>query len=189
VRILFFARHYAYLRLFEAPIAALAERGHHLQLVADREEAMGGKGLAERLAARYPNITLDATPGRAPGLWNEFSRRLRLGIDYLRYLDPKYDTALHLTARARERAPRLVVGLAERFSRPAQRRRLAYVLRKMERALPRARHLEDYIRAQRADVVIITPLVELGSPQMEHLVAAKSVGVRTMLPIASWDPF
>ncbi len=187
MRILFFARHYAYLRLFEAPIVALAERGHQLRLVADREESMGGKALADRLAARYPNVTLDVTPGRAPGLWAEFSRRLRLGIDYLRYLDPKYDTAPHLTARARERAPRLVVSLAERFSDPTERQRLARVLRAMERALPRARHLEDYIRAQRPDLVIITPLVELGSPQMEHLVAAKSVGVRTMLPIASWD--
>ena len=187
MRILFFARHYAYLRLFEAPIAALAERGHHLYLVADREEDMGGRGLAERLAARYPNVTLAVTPGRAPGLWGEFARRLRLGIDYLRYLDSRYDGTPHLTTRARERAPRVVVTLAERFSEPAERRRLADVLRSVERGLPRARHLEDFIRAQHPDLVIITPLVELGSPQMEHLLAAKSVGVRTMLPIASWD--
>ncbi len=187
MRILFFARHYAYLRLFESPLAALAERGHELLLVADREEAMGGKDLAARLAARYPNVVLDVTPGRAPGLWGEFARKLRLGIDYLRYLDARYNGTPHLTARARERAPRVVVMLAERFVRPEQRARLAGVLRSMERALPRARHLEDYIRAKHPDLVVITPLVELGSPQMEHLAAAKAVGVRTMLPIASWD--
>ena len=81
MRITFFLRHYTYLRLFEAPMAALAERGHQLLLVADREEAMGGKGLAERLANTYPNVTLAVTPGRAPGLWTECARRLRLGID------------------------------------------------------------------------------------------------------------
>jgi hypothetical protein len=187
VRILFFARHYAYLRLFEAPIAELAERGHEIVLAADREEAMGGKGLADRLAARHPNITLGVTPNRAPGLWGEFARRLRLGIDYLRYLDPRYDSTPHLTSRARERAPRLIVDLAERFPAPIVRRRLGDVLRGLERAVPHSRELEDYIRRQRPDVVMITPLVELGSPQIEHLVAAKSVGVPTMLPIASWD--
>lgn len=187
MRILFFARHYQYLRLFEAPIAALAERGHQLHLVADREESMGGRGLAERLAATYPGITLDATPGRAAGAWTEFARRLRLGIDYLRYLDPKYANTPHLTSRARARAPRVVVSLAHRFPSPSARARLSRVLRAMERALPRATHLEAYIRAQQPDVVMITPLVELGSPQMEHLVAAKAAGVRTILPIASWD--
>ena len=92
-----------------------------------------------------------------------------------------------LTARARARAPRIVVSLAHRFPSPSARARLSRILRAMERALPRATHLEQYIRAQQPDVVMITPLVELGSPQMEHLVAAKAVGVRTILPIASWD--
>lgn len=187
MRILFFTRHFAYLRLFEAPIAELARRGHAITLVADREEAMGGRTLAERLATQYPNVRLDVTPGRAAGHWGEFARRLRLGLDYLRYLDPRYDETPHLTARARERAPQLVVGLAARYRTPDQRQRLAGMLRSLERALPRARHLEDFIREQQPDVVLITPLVELGSPQMEHLAAAKAVGVRTILPIASWD--
>ncbi len=185
MRILFFARHYGYLRLFEAPIEALAERGHDVRLVADREEAMGGRGLAERLATRFPHVTLDVTPGRAPGLWGEFARRLRLGIDYLRYLDPRYASTPHLTTRARERAPRVLVVVAERV--PKLRGALGSVLRAFERGLPRAGDLETYIRDWHPDVVLITPLVELGSPQMEHLVAAQAVGVRTMLPIASWD--
>ena len=85
MKVLFFARHYSYLRLFEAAIGELARRGHHLHLSADREEAMGGRRMVERLAEEYPNITLGTTPGRAPGAWSEFARRLRLGIDYLRY--------------------------------------------------------------------------------------------------------
>ena len=58
MKILFFARHYSYLRLFEASIAELAKRGHHLHLSADREEAMGGRRMVERLAEQYPDITL-----------------------------------------------------------------------------------------------------------------------------------
>jgi hypothetical protein len=35
--------------------------------------------------------------------------------------------------------------------------------------------------------VLVTPLIELGSPQMDHLAAAKALGIRTALPVASWD--
>lgn len=187
MKVLFFVRHYSYLRLFEAPIEELARRGHQVHIAADREELMGGRGLIERLAKERPGVTFGPVPGRAPGLWTEFTRKLRMGIDYLRYLDPRYESTPHLTARARERAPRAVVTLADRYTAPAQRERLAWVLRKFESGFPPARHLEAFIRAQNPDVVLITPLIELGSPQMDHLAAAKAVGVRTVLPVASWD--
>ena len=65
VKILFLVRHYAYLRLFESSIAGLAERGHEVHLAAHREEAMGGRQLAEAIAARYPGVTLGTAPARA----------------------------------------------------------------------------------------------------------------------------
>jgi len=186
MKILFFARHYSYLRLFESGIAELARRGHQLHLSADREESMGGRRMVERLAEQYPTITLGATPGRAPGAWAEFARRLRLGIDYLRYLDPRYAETPHLRARARDRAPRTVVALAERLG-PGGRDTFARVLRTLERGVPPSPELERSIAAQHPDVVLVTPLIELGSPQMDHLAAARALGVRTALPVASWD--
>ena len=96
MKILFLARHFSYLRLFESAITELADRGHTLHLSADREESLGGEGLVERLAARYPNVTVGWTPGRQAGAWAELGRKLRLGIDYLRFLDPRYDAAPRL---------------------------------------------------------------------------------------------
>ena len=186
MKILFFARHYSYLRLFESGIAELAERGHQIHLSADREESMGGRRMVERLAETHPGITLGTTPGRAPGAWSEFARRLRLGIDYLRYLDPRYADTPHLRTRARDRAPRSVVAVGERLG-AGGRETLSRALRTLEHGIPPSAHLEDYIRQQAPDVVLITPLVELGSPQMDHLAAAKALGVRTALPVASWD--
>ena len=84
MRILFLARHYSYLRLFESAIAGLAERGHQVHLAAHRGETMGGRQMVEALAARYPGVTLGTAPGRAAGPWSELARRLRLGLDYLR---------------------------------------------------------------------------------------------------------
>jgi hypothetical protein len=186
MKILFFARHYSYMRLFEATIVDLARRGHHLHLSADREEAMGGRRMVERLAEQYPNITLGTTPGRAPGAWTEFARRLRLGIDYLRYLDPRYAETPHLRARARDRAPRTVVAIAERLG-PRGRAAFSRLLRLFERGIPVSSALKQYIASHHPDVVLVTPLIELGSPQMDHLAAAKALGIRTALPVASWD--
>ena len=186
MKILFFVRHYTYLRLFESSIAELARRGHQLTLSADREESMGGRRMVERLAEQYPNVTLATTPGRAPGAWGEFARRLRLGIDYLRYLDPRYAKTPHLRARARDRAPRSVVAVAERLGAGA-RDRFAHLLRTLERGIPIRPDLERYIANHHPDAVLVTPLIELGSPQMDHLAAAKALGVRTVLPVASWD--
>ncbi|MEQ1574641.1 MAG: hypothetical protein ABL993_10385 [Vicinamibacterales bacterium] len=187
MKLLFYVRHYAYLRLFESALTELAERGHHVHLAADREEAIGGQGMVERLAARYPGITMGPTPGRAPGAWDDFAHRLRLGIDHLRYLEPRYDSTPHLAARARARAPRVAVKAAEILRRPWQRRLLASVLLGFERGLPPARDIEAHIRRQAPDLVLITPLIALGSPQMDHLAAAKRLGVKTVLPVGSWD--
>jgi len=186
MKVLFFARHYSYLRLFEAAITEIARRGHRLHLSADREEAMGGRRMVERLAEQYPTITLGTTPGRAPGAWSEFARRLRLGIDYLRYLHPRYASTPHLTRRARDRAPRSIVAMAERTGVSGSAA-LGRLLRLLERGIPINPDIKAYIRGQAPDVVIITPLVELGSPQMDHLAAAKALGIKTVLAVASWD--
>jgi hypothetical protein len=189
VKILFIARHYSYLRLFESAIEGLAAAGHELTLAADREESMGGRQMVERIAARYPTIRLADVPNRHAGAWSELARRLRLGIDFLRFLDPRYATTIHFRRRAEERAPRLVVQVAGSavgswLGGPAGIHR---VLRFLEGGIPRARAVEGFISSQSPDVLLITPLVDIGSPQLDHLAAANRLGVRTVLPVASWD--
>jgi hypothetical protein len=189
MRILFIARHYSYLRLFESAVDALAARGHEVVLAADREETLGGRQMVERIADRYPNVRLADVPGRHAGAWTELARRLRLGLDYLRFLDGRYVNAPHLARRSRDRAPRLIVRLVE--SAPGvprvSRRIVARLLRWLERGLPIASESEAFLREQSPDVVLITPLVDIGSPQLDHLAAAKALGLRTVLPVGSWD--
>jgi hypothetical protein len=189
VKILVIARHYSYLRLFESAIEGLAARGHELTLAADREEAMGGRQMVERIAARYPNVTLADVPNRHAGAWSELARRLRLGIDYFRFLDPRYAKTIHFRKRAADRAPRIVVRLANSrlgswLGGPAG---ILRILRVLERGIPAASAIEGFISSQAPDVLLITPLVDIGSPQLDHLAAAQRLGVRTVLPVASWD--
>jgi hypothetical protein len=189
MKILFLARHFSYLRLFESAIVELAERGHTIHLSADREESLGGAGLVERLAARYPRVTVGWTPTRQSGAWLALGQKLRLGIDHLRFLDPRYDTMPRLRGRSEERTPRLVRWLAALpvVRTPAGRRALSWVLRQFEQAVPRSRELETFYREQKPDVVLITPLVDLGSPQLDHYLSARALGLRTVLCVGSWD--
>ena len=112
--VLFIARHFTYFRNFESVIAALAERGHHLHLAADREEALGGRELVDRLAARYPSqVTIGFTPILQWGRYRRLSGALRTGLDYLRYSDPRYEATPRIRERAYERTPLLVLALAK----------------------------------------------------------------------------
>jgi hypothetical protein len=183
VKVLFIARHFTYFRNFDSVIAALAERGHAVHLAADREEALGGRDLVERLAARFPGITVGFTPIREFGRYTRLSRALRLGLDYLRYSDPRYDAMPKLRARAYARTPAFILALA----RLRRRALVTRLLEQLEEAVPCHRGVEDFIRAERPDLMLVTPLIELGSPQLDYLRAARRLGVPTALCVWSWD--
>ncbi|MBI4263007.1 MAG: hypothetical protein HY657_01405 [Acidobacteria bacterium] len=191
MKLVFFARHWSYLRNFESAIEELAARGHHVHLAADVEEALGGREMIERLVARYPaQLSMGSAPGRAHGAWPELAQRIRHSLDYLRFLGPRYgSTTPQLLARARDRAPRSMLALMRLrpFRTEKGRAAAASVFHALERGLPRRRDLERFIADQRPDAVLITPLVDLGSRQLDHLRAAKRLGVRTILPVGSWD--
>jgi hypothetical protein len=64
---------------------------------------------------------------------------------------------------------------------------LTAALRKVEQALPRQPELDALMREHRPDVVLLTPLLRLGSSQIEVLRSARANGARTGLCVASWD--
>ncbi len=189
MKILFLVRHYMYVRYFDSAIVELARRGHQVHISADKWELTGGQRLVERLTEAYPNITAGWTPGREQGGWLELGRQLKLSLDYLRFLDPRYAGTPVLRNRAGERAPRLLrllVRLPGLRSR-AGVRWLGRTLRRLERGIPRSPALDAFIRNQQADVVLITPLVELGMPQLDHLLSTQAAGVPAVLCVGSWD--
>ena len=190
MKLLFFARHWSYLRNFESAVEELAARGHHVHMATDVEEALGGQQMMERLVARYPDrLSMSTAPGRALDAWSELTRRVRHALDYLRFLEPRYLATPHLAERARERAPRSLIRLLNiaYFRSERGRERLVRILRALERGLPRNPELEQFIAAHEPDAVLITPLVDIGSRQLDHLRAAKARGIRTVLPVGSWD--
>jgi hypothetical protein len=57
----------------------------------------------------------------------------------------------------------------------------------VERCLPPPPPLESFLAAQDPELVLVTPLVDLGSRQGDWLRAAKRLGIRTGYPVLSWD--
>jgi hypothetical protein len=188
LKVLFSALHHAYFRNFESAIRELAARGHHVHLAADELEApedLGGRALVERLAAEYPTVTWDLLPPFEAEPWFEAARKLRLGLDYVRALQPPYLDAQKLRIRARERAPRLVRWTAGVPGvGPALTRR---ALTRIERLLPRSARLEDYVRRHAPDVVLLASLTYSRSKQLDLLKAARTLGLPIGAAIMSWD--
>ena len=64
---------------------------------------------------------------------------------------------------------------------------VAALSRQIDRAVPERAIILDYLREQRPDVLLITPLVDLGSQQIDYLRAARQLGIPTALSVWSWD--
>jgi hypothetical protein len=189
VKILFFGRHFTYFRNFESVLRGLAERGHHIHLAADRDEAIGGLQLVQTLAATYPNITYGDAPPRAADDDAWVASHLRLGLDYLRYQHRIFDRALTLRERSRDRTPAIFLTLgriAGRIGEPA-RRLFVGLVRKLERYVPEDPTIREFIASHKPDAVLITPLINLGSSQIEYQRAAHGLGIPCALCVWSWD--
>ena len=188
MNILFLARHFGYFRHYESVILELSRRGHSLHLAVDREETSGGRDMVERWAHDAPGITMGWTPDRdADWLW--LATRLRLAQDFLRYQDPRYDRAVQLRRRAEGRLPTVALSvllLMGYRTRPG-RLMLQVWLSALERAVRPSPELAAFLQAHRPDALLVTPLVELGSPQTDHMRAAMRARVPTALCVGSWD--
>jgi hypothetical protein len=188
--VLFVARHRTYYRNFESVIRLFAARGHAVHLASERDEALGGAAMVDALMREHPSITAGEAPGREADEWLPLATKLRLAVDYLRYVHPMYDGTPKLRARAAERSPAFAVTFGDSaLARSALARRMVTaVLRGAERALPPSTRIEQFLKDQQPDVMLITPLVGvIETPQPDYVRAARRLGIPTALCVWSWD--
>jgi len=121
--------------------------------------------------------------------WESLATTVRLLVDYLRFFDPAFARAAALRARAEKRVPRVYRPWVRRIGRGGAlaRRGLRGLLAAIERAIPPSRAIEEFLRAHNPDLLLVTPLVELGSQQVDYVKAARGLGIRSALCVASWD--
>ncbi len=193
MRVLVCLSHSGYARNLESMIRGLASRGHDVAVATDRVKQVGPATSADPLdaiLATEPRVerAVLPEPSAEDARRLDVARSARLVLDYLRYLEPPFLETPKLMRRAEGR---LTAPLA-RLSAPARtsvryRRALADVMRSIHHGAVPADHYLELLRRERPDIVVITPLLELGSSQHEQLRAARALGIPTVLVVHSWD--
>ena len=155
----------------------------------NRTNRSAGRKLVQSLLDEFPNVTAGVLPERAEDDWTWTATRLRLGLDYLRYQHPVFDRAYKLRERSRGRTPGgfVMLGDAVHAAGGWARRGAETALRRIERAIPAPPSIRAFIEASRPDLMLLTPLIDLGSSQIDYLRAARELGVPTALCVWSWD--
>jgi hypothetical protein len=168
----------------------LARRGHDIHLTAERpDSALGGRSIVERLAASHGTVTFGMMPRRERA--NFFlASKMRLSLDYLRYLQPAYAATPALRRRARVRTP---AGLLRALRLPllgssGGRRLVSRVLGNADCAMPPSPAIERFLDEHRPDLAIITPLVGVvASSQLDLLRSLQARRIPAAVCVWSWD--
>jgi hypothetical protein len=207
LRILWFLLHGGYVRFFASPIRLLAARGHHVHLAFSRIEKDAGDRLAlERFASEVPNLTYDVAPTRARwDVWRSPAWLSRAFADLARYMHPRFDAAPAL----RNRVARKLKGAVRAENRdldPFTRwtvdttvdalskrtgarlsDRLIRFFTAIDSAIPTSRVVDRYVADRQPDCVLVSPLVDIASSQVDYPRSAMKLGIPTGVPVPSWD--
>lgn len=195
------------LRHFESVVLELARRGHTVRIASPegRSTVRPPASLVDRERISF----VDAPPRRGD-VWAEKVFQLRSMRDYLRYLEPPFDGATKLRARAMRQMVKAMTDdrethlkarcphcngkiVDEEFGRAilggqgAGKASFAALLALMEDTIPSDARTEAFLRAEQPDVLLVTPLIRLGSYQADYVKSARALGVPTVFPVFSWD--
>jgi hypothetical protein len=179
-------------RITEGFLRCALDQGHTVRVALenskDRAGRATGENLFDRFAEEYGRFSYEALPPR-DDLWLYPATRLRRATDYLRYFEPEFRDAESLRERAGSRAPWYVriPGALQLFRIAPLRRLTDRFLRAVERRMPVSEQSLGLLRRAEPDVLVVSPLIETGSPQGDHLRAADRLGIPTALVVASWD--
>jgi hypothetical protein len=175
-----------YLRYYDTTMRLLADRGHQVTVAVN--------WLQERKQARLDLIgddritVLGAIPDRRD-MWVPFARALRGTMDFARYLHPNFTDAAALRMRMfRKVLPSALRPLnrVRTLSEPSLARFQRF-LQAIEGSIPVSKAIRAFLESHRPDAVIVSPLVDAASEQVDVVRAAQAAGIPAVAAIASWD--
>jgi hypothetical protein len=177
-----------YLRFFDSVVEEFLARGHEVAIAYNNTNVRKQGGLQGLTAIEGRVRVLGLVPRGKP-MWRRIADGLRGTMDFVRYLHPRFA----LATAARERMKRKVLPVAYRWLDrirwlpPATVRTVERFLAAVEMAIPVNQSVIDLLRREAPDVVLVSPLVDYASDQVDILKAARACGVRTAVCVASWD--
>ncbi|MGE0444149.1 MAG: hypothetical protein AB7P99_02900 [Vicinamibacterales bacterium] len=188
MRILFVMASPEYLRFYDSAVRGLAERGHDVLLAVNQQQDEKPVRLEELGSPERIRI-LGLVPPRGDA-WYPMARAVRGTMDYLRYLHPRYADAPALRTRlARKGLPYRLRGIDTRLGvwTPRSVDRAIRGLAAVETGIPPSASIGAFLDEHRPDIVIVSPLVDVASDQVDVVRAARQRGIRVAVAVASWD--
>jgi len=186
MKVLFVLQYPGYLRYFDSVLEALSQQRHRVAVAFDQPHKQP-EGLSALETIDGDVEVVDPVP-RRPDIWRPVARGVRGTIDYARYLHPRFEHSPYLRDRMRTVLPLLTRWLGRWTTTTAPRTaQIVRFLQACERAVPSSRTLEAYLERIAPDVLVVSPLVTDQCPQVDLIKAARRVGVRSALCVASWD--
>jgi hypothetical protein len=174
-----------YLRYYDSTLRLLAERGHDVAIAVNH--------VKEQKAARFDGVS-DAV--RVVGLiperedrWSGLARAIRGTQDFARYLHPRYADAPALRDRMKRKVLPRSMRWLDRFSSLGEGTlsTMLGALARAERGVPVSARLVAFLERNRPDVLVVSPLIDAASDQVDLVRAARHLGIRVAVGIASWD--
>lgn len=189
MKILFALASAEYIRYYDGPIQLLADRGHEVVIAVNHDRGDRKPVKLDGLADNFQRVSvLGVLPANTP-FWDRVASGLRGTMDFVRYLDPYFSTAHALRARIlRKVVPRRLQGL-DRI-RSLGRRSTRAVLRMLsilEQGIPTVPALDRFLADVAPDAILVSPLVDAASPQVDLVKSARRLGIPVAAGIASWD--
>ena len=188
MRILFVWDSPEYLRFYDSTIEECASRGHDVAIAvinASQKKPVGLEGL--KLYADRVRV-LGVVPQHT-GIWGSIAHGVRGIMDFARYLHPRFAAATSLRARMKRKV--LPAGYHWLDAIPqltsSRVRTLEHALMAAERAIPVCRPIAQFVDEQAPDVMLVSPLIDAASEQVDWIKAARARGIRSAACIASWD--
>jgi hypothetical protein len=175
-----------YLRFFDTTVALLAERGHQVHVVFDEAAEYKPVGLSGAGALPLASLTV-VPPART--FWSDTAFAYRAVVDFLRFLHPDFASARVLRERMRRKVLPTACQWLDRISALPAGALNAWLaaLRFGERALPVDARVRRTLAALTPDLVVVSPLVDAASAQVDWIKGARRAGVASAVAVASWD--
>ncbi|MEW6319633.1 MAG: FkbM family methyltransferase [Acidobacteriota bacterium] len=192
MKVLFILKQMGYVRHFTEVVRTLSAHGHTVRLASQD----GDHNLPPSLSG-LPNVTTLMCGSKRGDEWQEYISLLRRTLDYLRYLTPPFAGATKLRARAFDKLVSTLSGGARVVPTgsadlalgltPVEQDRLRGFFSLLLRQIPPDAALQRFLKSEAPDVVLVTPLVDLGSSQADYVKAARELGIPCAMVLFSWD--
>jgi len=178
---------------FLGTLRCLVDRGHSVTLaIQERDEKTEAR---INLSLNHPSFRVTACPAVRTDEWSELASLVRRLRDCVHYLKPAMRSASKLRARIIHRLRQDLQFDASTDTMadalvnipPEQVGRLDQVFALAEQSVPTDPLFDEFLRCEKPDVLLVSPLVHFGPAQADLVASATRMRVPAWMLLYSWD--